>query len=289
MTTGEVLSTAVFLRRKRIDRWMFALTGACTAVSLAVLGFILLYIAIRGIGSVNLAFLIRLPRPVGEAGGGIANAIVGSGEIVALAALFGVPVGVLGGLYLAEMGDGAMGFVIRYCADVLNGVPSIVMGVFAYALVVLPMRHFSALSGSVALAVIMIPLVLRTTEEFVRLVPGSIREAGLALGLPQWKVILLIVLPTASRGIITGVLLSISRIAGETGPLIFTAFGNRFWGHGMLEPMAALPLQIFTYTIAPYEDGRRQAWAAAFILMLVVLGGNIAARLLMRDRQGHQA
>jgi len=289
MTTGEVLSTAVFLRRKRIDRWMFALTGACTAVSLAVLGFILLYIAIRGIGSVNLAFLIRLPRPVGEAGGGIANAIVGSGEIVALAALFGVPVGVLGGLYLAEMGDGAMGFVIRYCADVLNGVPSIVMGVFAYALVVLPMRHFSALSGSVALAVIMIPLVLRTTEEFVRLVPGSIREAGLALGLPQWKVILLIVLPTASRGIITGVLLSISRIAGETGPLIFTAFGNRFWGHGMLEPMAALPLQIFTYTIAPYEDWHRQAWAAAFILMLVVLGGNIAARLLMRDRQGHQA
>lgn len=288
MTTMEAASTAMFLRRKRTDRWMFALTGACTAVSLAVLGFILLYITARGIGSVNLAFLTRLPKPVGEAGGGIVNAIVGSAEIVGLASVLGVPIGVLGGLYLAEAGDGGWGFLIRYSADVLNGVPSIVMGVFAYALVVLPMRHFSALSGSVALAVIMIPLVLRTTEEFVRLVPGSIREAGLALGLPQWKVILRIVLPTASRGIITGVLLSISRIAGETGPLIFTAFGNRFWGHGMLEPLAALPLQIFTYAIAPYEDWHRQAWAAALILMLVVLGGNIGARLLMRDRQDAQ-
>jgi len=276
----------VFAGRKRTDRWMFALTGACTVVSVAVLGFILLYIAVRGISSVNLAFLTRLPRPVGETGGGIANGIVGSLEIVTMAALLGVPIGVLGGLYLAEWGDSRTAFVIRYCADVLNGVPSIVMGVFAYALVVLPLKHFSALSGSVALAVIMIPLVLRTTEEFVRLVPGSIREAGLALGLPQWKVILRIVLPTASRGIITGVLLSVSRIAGETGPLIFTAFGNRYWGHGILEPMAALPLMIFTYAISPYDDWHRQAWAAAFILMLVVLGGNIGAQLLMRGNQG---
>ncbi len=279
-------AAAIFARRKRVDRWMFVLTGACTAVALAVLGFILLYITVRGAASVSPAFLTRLPRPVGEAGGGIANAVLGSFLLVGTAALLGVPVGVLGGIYLAEAGDGAVGFAIRYSADVLNGVPSIVMGVFAYALVVLPLRHFSALAGSVALAVIMVPLVLRTTEEFVRLVPASIREAGLALGLPTWKVILRIVLPTASRGIGTGVVLAISRIAGETGPLIFTAFGSRYWGHGMLAPMAALPLTIFTYAIAPYEDWHRQAWAAAFILMLVVLGGNLAARRLMRAGSG---
>jgi phosphate transport system permease protein len=274
-------------RRKITNTLMLSLTGVFTFLSLSFLFIILGYIAYHGISSINWDFFTKLPKPVGETGGGIANSIVGSFKVVGLASLMGIPVGVFGALYLAEFGNNKLGFFIRYAADVLNGVPSIVMGIFAYSVVVLPMRHFSALAGSVALAVIMIPLVLRTTEEFVRLVPGSIREAALALGVPQWKVILRIVLPTASRGIITGAILAVSRIAGETAPLIFTAFGNRFWDNGMLQPIATLPHTIFVYAIAPYEDWHNQAWAAAFILMMVVLVGNIFARLLMRTKRGN--
>lgn len=263
---------------------MLSLTGVFTVLSLSFLFVILGYITYHGFSSLDWDFFTKLPKPVGESGGGIANSIIGSLKVVGLAAVMGIPVGVFGGVYLAEFGNNKVGFVIRYAADVLNGVPSIVMGIFAYAVVVMPMRHFSALAGSVALAVIMVPLVLRTTEEFIRLVPGSIREAALALGVPQWKVILRIVLPTASRGIITGAILSVSRIAGETAPLIFTAFGNRFWDDGLLNPIATLPHTIFTYAISPYEDWHQQAWASALILMMVVLVGNFLARMLIRSK-----
>jgi phosphate transport system permease protein len=272
-----------FKRRRRRNLAMFGLTALCTGVSLSVLFFILGYIIYNGASSLNLDFMTKLPKPVGETGGGIANAIVGSAKIVGLAALLGILIGVLGAVYLAEYGrKNRLGFCIRYGADLLNGMPSILIGVFAYTLIVLPMKRFSALAGSAALAIIMIPIVLRNTEEFIRLVPHTIREAGLALGIPRWKVILKIVLPTASRGILTGVLLSISRIAGETAPLIFTAFGNRFWDNGFLNPMAALPLTIYTYAIAPYEDWHKQAWTAALILVLLVLAGNIAARTILK-------
>ncbi len=278
------MTDALLARRHRANWIMLGLTGVCTVIALSVLFFILGYIAWKGASAIDWNFITKLPKPVGEEGGGIVNAIVGSLKIVGLAACFGVPVGVLGAVYLAEYGGTKMAFAIRFCADILNGVPSIVMGIFAYTVVVLPLRHFSALAGSVALAVIMVPIVLRNTEEFINLVPGTIREAALALGIPRWKVIVRIVLPTAAPGIITGILLAISRIAGETAPLIFTAFGNRFWDEGFMQPMAALPLIIFTYAISPYDDWHQQAWAAAFILLVVVLIGNSLARLAMRRK-----
>ncbi len=277
---------AIYATRRRRGRLMFALTAACAAATLSLLFVILGYIAWNGFSSLNWDFFTRLPKPVGVAGGGIANAIVGSAKVVGLAALLGIPVGVLGGVWLAEYGDNRLGFCVRYAADVLSGVPSIVIGVFAYALIVQPMKRFSALSGSVALAFIIIPMILRSTEEFVRLVPGTIREAGLALGLPRWKVTLRVVLPTASRGILTASLLALSRAAGETAPLIFTAFGNRFWDKGLLHPIATLPMAIYTYAISPYADWHRQAWAAALILMMVVLGVNVAARAVLGRQSG---
>ncbi len=272
--------------RQMVNTLMFATTGLFTLLSLSFLFYILGYIAFHGFSSLNFDFITKLPKPVGETGGGIANSIAGSLRVVGLASLIGIPIGVLGAVYLSEYGDNKIGFVIRYCADVVNGIPSIVIGIFAYALVVLPMKGFSALSGGIALSIIMIPLVLRNAEEFIRLVPNSIREAALALGVPQWKVILRVVLPTASRGIMTGAILSISRVAGETAPLLFTAFGNRYWSDGWLHPIATLPLTIFSYAISPYEDWHHQAWAAALILMLVVLIGNIIARTLMKRPQG---
>lgn len=278
--------TATFNRRKTVNNVMFGITGLFTLIALTILFFILGYITYHGFSSLDFDFLTKLPKPVGEKGGGIANSIVGSFKVVGLAGVIGIPVGVLGAVYLAEFGNNRIGFAIRYAADVVNGLPSIVVGIFAYALVVVPMKGFSALSGGIALSIIMIPLVLRNAEEFIRLVPGSIREAGLALGLPQWKVILRIVIPAASRGIMTGAILSVSRIAGETAPLLFTAFGNRYWDDGWLHPIATLPLTIFTYAISPFEDWHNQAWAAALILMMVVLAGNIAARLLMKSNRG---
>lgn len=275
-----------FLSRKAVNRLMFALTALCALVSLSVLFIILGYITYRGISSISWDFLSRLPKPIGESGGGIANAIVGSAKIVGLASLMGIPAGVLGGVYLSEYGQNKTGFLIRYAADVLTGIPSIVMGLFAYILVVVPLKHFSALSGSVALAIIMIPVVLRNTEEFVRLVPNSIREAALALGVPQWKVVMRVVLPTASRGIITGSLLAVTRIAGETAPLLFTSFGNPFWDNGWMNPMAALPHTIFTYAISPYDELHRQAWAAALILIGFVVAVNAGTRILLRPSTG---
>jgi phosphate transport system permease protein len=283
------MKTDYFQRRKWTNNVMFAVTAAFTFISLLVLFLILGYIAFQGFSSLSWDFLTKLPKPVGETGGGIANAIVGTAKIVGLAGLIGIPTGVLGAIYLAEFGDNRVGFFIRYAADVINGLPSIVVGIFAYTLVVLPMKRFSGLAGSVALAIIMIPLVLRNSEEFIRLVPSTIREAGLALGVARWKIILRVVLPTAMRGIMTGAILSVSRIAGETAPLLFTAFGNRFWDDGFLHPVASLPLTIFTYAISPYDDWHKQAWAAALVLLMVVLVGNMGARFLMKTggREAH--
>ena len=277
------MNDAAYARRKKINAVMLGLTAVCAAVSAGVLFAILGYIAWMGASSISLSFLTNLPKPVGEPGGGIANAIVGSAKVVGLAGLMGIPVGVLAGVYVTEYGKGSrFAFLVRYAADVLNGVPSIVIGLFAYALVVRPLKHFSALSGSVALALIMIPIVLRNTEEFLRLVPGTIREGALALGIPRWKVVLYVILPTAGRGIMTGSLLALSRAAGETAPLVFTAFGNRFWDQGWLNPIATLPLTLYNYAISPYEDWHRQAWAAALILMIFVLAINLTARLWLK-------
>lgn len=280
------MNEAIYARRKKVNALMFALTAVCAAVASGTLLAILGYIAWKGGSSISWDFLTNLPKPVGETGGGIANSIVGSAKVVGLAGLMGIPVGVLGGIYLAEYGRGKYAFAVRYAADVMNGVPSIVVGLFAYALIVHPMKKFSALSGSVALAFIMIPIVLRNTEEFLRLVPGTIREAALALGVPRWKVTMFVILPTAGRGILTGALLALARVAGETAPLIFTAFGNRFSDNGWLNPIATLPHTIFTYAISPYEDWHNQAWAAALILMAFVLLVNVTARVWLRPSSG---
>lgn len=272
--------------RRLANNLMFGATALALAVSLSVLFIILGYMAYKGASSLSASFLVNLPKPVGQPGGGIAHAILGSFKIVGLASFIGIPVGIFGGIYLAEYAKGRMGAFIRYCADVLNGVPSIVTGIFAYTLVVLPMHHFSALAGSLALAFIMIPLILRNTEDFIRLVPGTIREAALALGVPRWKTVIRVVLPTAARGILTGAILAVSRIAGETAPLIFTAFGNNFWDKGIMAPMASLPMVIFNYAISPYDDWHRQAWAAGTVLLLVVLAGNIVARVALKAPKG---
>jgi phosphate transport system permease protein len=271
-------------RRHVIDALMRRL--AAVAAGLVVLPLVVIFgfLLYQGGTAVNLDFFTHLPRPVGEPGGGMANAIVGSLVLLGLAGLLGLPIGILGGLYLAESRDRRLPWLVRFLADVLNGVPSIVIGIFAYTVVVLPMRRFSALAGGIALAIIMIPIVLRTTEEMVRLVPASLREAALALGIPQWKVILRVVVPTARAGIVTGAMVAIARIAGETAPLLFTAFGNRFWHQGMDQPIAALPLQIFAYAIAPYDDWHRQAWAGALVLIVMVFLVSLVARLATRPR-----
>ena len=261
---------------------MFTATAMATATTLGILVFLLGYIAWQGASSLSLGFFLRLPAPVGEAGGGMANAIVGSGKLLLTAALAGIPIGFLGGVYLAEYGGGIFAATVRYAADVLNGIPSIVIGITVYALLVRPMGHFSTLAGGVALGLMMIPVSLRSTEEFLRLVPDSLREASLALGAPRWVTIVRVVIPAAGRGIVTGLLLSLARVAGETAPLLFTALNNRFWSPGCLEPTASLPVMIFTYAIAPYEDWHRQAWAAGLVLLILVLGTNVLARLLMR-------
>jgi len=274
--------TEVQRRRRRVERFMFGATAAAMVTTLGVLLFLLGYIAWQGASSLSLAFFTRLPAPVGEPGGGMANAIVGSAKLLFTAALLGIPVGFLGGVYLAEYGRGAFAAWVRYAADVLNGIPSIVIGITVYALVVVPMHHFSTLAGGLALGLMMIPVALRATEEFLRLVPDSLREASLALGAPRWVTIVRVVIPAASRGIATGLLLSLARVAGETAPLLFTALNNRFWSPGWSQPTASLPVMIFTYAIAPYEDWHRQAWAAGLVLLVLVLGTNVLARLIMR-------
>jgi phosphate transport system permease protein len=251
---------------------------------IAPLGLVFFYLLINGAGSVNWDFFTKLPAPVGAAGGGMVNAIVGSLELLALAGAIGIPIGVLGGVYLAEYGSARINSVLRFLADVLNGVPSITWGMVVYGLVVLRFKGFSAYAGGLALALIMIPLILRTTEEVILLVPNGYREAALALGVSRWKTIVHIVMKTASKGIITGILLALARVGGETAPLLFTAFGNRFWNHSLSQPIAALPLQIFTYAISPYDDWHRQAWAGALVLVTGVFCVNVVVRILTRGR-----
>jgi phosphate transport system permease protein len=267
--------------RKWINGVMLGLTGLCALATVSVLLFILGCLIYKGARSLNWAFFTKLPAPVGETGGGMANAIVGSGKLLLIAAALGLPAGFLGGVYLAEFGGRTFPFLVRYTADLLNGVPSIVMGIFAYTVVVLPMHHFSALAGGLALGVMLVPITLRSTEEFLRAVPQSLREGALALGANQWRAIATVVVPTAIRGIATGMLLSLARVAGETAPLIFTSFGNPFWSSGFNEPTASLPYMIYTYALSAYDDWHRQAWAAGLVLLALVLATNIGARLLL--------
>ena len=261
---------------------VFSLLAAILVI--APLGLVFFYLLQKGAGSLNLNFFIHLPKPPGELGGGMANAIVGTLELLGLASLIGIPVGVLGGVYLSEFGTSRSNWWLRFVADILNGVPSITWGVVVYALIVLRFKSFSGYAGGVALGFMMIPLIMRTTEEVLLLVPNGYREASLALGISRWRTIVHIVMKTASKGIITGVLLALARIAGETAPLLFTAFGNAFWNHNLAEPIAALPLQIFTYAISPYEDWHRQAWAGALVLVAGIFCINVSVRFFTRDR-----
>ena len=248
------------------------------------LGLVFFHLVVNGASSLNWDFFTKLPAPVGAVGGGMVNAIVGSLELLALAGAIGIPIGVLGGVYLAEYGSARINSGLRFLADVLNGVPSITWGVVVYGLVVLRFKGFSTYAGGLALGLIMIPLILRTTEEVILLVPNGYREAALALGVSRWKTIVHIVMKTASKGIITGILLALARVGGETAPLLFTAFGNRFWNHSLSQPIAALPLQIFTYAISPYDDWHRQAWAGALVLVTGVFCVNVLVRILTRGR-----
>ena len=267
--------------RKFVSNFMLAMTGVCAFVSVLVLFFILGYLVFNGGTSINWDFFTKLPKPVGEAGGGMANAIIGSGRILLLASLMGVPIGFLGGIYLAEFSGKGMASVVRYAADLLNGVPSIVIGIFAYSLVVLPFKHFSAYAGAFALGMMMIPITLRSTEEFLKSVPRMLREGAMALGASKWKTIATVIVPAAYRGIMTAILLALARVAGETAPLLFTAFGNRFESHGWSQPTATLPVMIYTYAVSPYDDWHRQAWAAGLVLLGLVLIINIMARTIL--------
>jgi phosphate transport system permease protein len=275
------MSNPRMIWRKSLNYVMLTLTGIAALGVVSILFFILGYLIWNGGKSLNWNFFTQLPKPVGETGGGMANAIVGSLKLLMLAAVMGLPVGLLTGVYLAEFGGKTFSFVIRYTTDLLNGVPSIVIGIFAYSLVVLPVKHFSALAGGVALGMMVIPITVRSTEEFLRAVPGSLREGAMALGASKWKTIVTVVLPAASGGILTGMLLALARVAGETAPLLFTALGNRFWSPGFEQPTASLPVMIYTYAIAPYDDWHRQAWAAGLVLLGLVLVANLGARLLL--------
>jgi len=274
----------VTLRNLKNSVITFSMVCATVAV-LVPLGMIFFHIMKMGASSINLDFFIHIPKPTGETGGGMANGMVGSALLIALASGIGIPVGVLGALYLVEFGGSQVSNAIRFAADVLSGVPSIITGMVAYTLLVVPMKGFSALAGAVALALIMIPIVLRTTEEQLKMVPGSLREASLALGVPLWRTSLKVTLRSATKGVMTGILLAIARIAGETAPLLFTALGNQFWGKKLTEPIAAMPLQIFNFAIAPYEDWHRLAWAGALVLVTIMFCLSLTARYLGRSRQ----
>ena len=278
--------TARRLRRSVVSGLMTGLVGVLSVVAVLALVLILGHLIAKGASSLNWDFFVKTPVPAGQSGGGVAHAIVGTALIVGLAALIGVPIGIGTGLYLAEYGSGRLGWTVRFVADVLNGTPSIVIGIFAWTWLVRPMRGFSALAGSVALAALMVPMLARTTEEMVRLVPHSLREAALALGYPRWRTSLRIVTRTAAAGIVTGCLVGIARIAGETAPLLFTALGNLNFTTNVLEPMQTLSLQIFVYATGPFEEWHREAWAAALVLMFVVLVLALAARAAIRQHHG---
>jgi phosphate transport system permease protein len=269
--------------RRTTSAVMTALTALCTLLVVSALLIILSYIAWQGIGSISFQFLTDLPRPVGE-GGGIGNAIVGSLLLLAISSVIGLPLGISVGVYLSEVGTGRFSGAVRFIVDTLTGIPSIVTGVFVYTVLVLPMRHFSAFAGGVALALIMIPIVARTTEEMLKLVPHSLREGALALGAPQWRVTLGVIIPAAAPGIATGAMLAIARVSGETAPLLFTAFGSRFFPESLNQPIASLTVQIYNYAISPYDEWHAMAWAATLVLMVLVLGINIMVRFLTRKR-----
>jgi phosphate transport system permease protein len=267
--------------RKFVSNFMLTMTGVCALIAVSVLFFILGYLVYHGGTSINWDFFTKLPAPVGESGGGMANAILGSAKLLLLATLFGVPIGFFGAIYLAEFSGSKIAFVVRYAADLLNGVPSIVIGIFAYSVAVHPFKHFSTFAGGFALGVMMIPITLRSTEEFLLGVPRTLREGAMALGASKWKTIATVVVPAAYRGILTAVLLAFARVAGETAPLLFTALGNRFWSTGWNEPTASLPVMIYNYALSPFEDWHRQAWAAGLVLLTLILVINIVARAIL--------
>lgn len=276
-------ASAVYRRRRLTDLLMTGLAGLAVLVAVVPLFSILISVAIRGLSALNLDFFTKMPVPIGETGGGVLNAIVGSGILVGLGTLIGLPIGLLSAIYLAEYGRGRLADTVRLFTEVMSGLPSIVVGIFAYAIVVRPLHHFSALAGGVALGILMIPVVTRTAEEMIRMVPQSLREAGLALGLPRWRVTVSIVLPSAASGIVTGAMLAVARIAGETAPLLFTALNNAFFSTSLLRPIASLPVQIYTYATSPYEELHRIAWGAVFVLVMMVLITNLLTRLAVRS------
>jgi phosphate transport system permease protein len=264
-----------------VNNVMLTLTGICTVLTISILFFILGYLIVNGISSVDLAFFTQLPKAPGENGGGMANAILGSAMMVGLATIIGVPVGFLGGIYLSEYDAGWFATAVRYTADLLNGIPSIVLGIIAWNLLVVPMKSFSAWAGGVALSLILIPIVVRSTEQFLRAVPNSLREGSLALGANKATTTMKVVVPAAKRGILTGIILGVARIAGETAPLLFTSLNNQYWASSPTQPTASLPVMIFTHAISPYDDWHRQAWAAGLVLLSIVLLANIAARYVV--------
>ena len=268
-------------RRRITNAVMLSLSGLCTVVVIGVLFFILGYLLYHGIKSLNLDFFLKLPKPSGETGGGMGNAILGSGKIILLATCIGVPIGFLAGVFLAEYSGRTFAFLLRYTVDLLNGVPSIVIGIFAYTMVVAPMKHFSALAGGVALGIMMIPIAVRTTEEFLRAIPNSMREGAMALGATKAQTIFSVVIPAAISGLTSGMMLNLARVAGETAPLLFTALGNMYWSRGYLQPTATLPVMIYNYAISPEQDLHQQAWAAGFVLLTLVLVINVTARLVI--------
>ncbi len=274
--------TANLRRRKLFSRLFEALCALAVVIALIPLAMILFYVIKEGAGALNWDFFTKMPKPVGETGGGMANAIVGTLILIGIAALFAVPVGGICGVHLAEYPSTKFSSVVRFAADVLNGVPSIVVGIFAYGIVVLPAKHYSALAGGVALGLLMIPIVVRTTEELLLLVPSGLREGALALGATRSRAVFGVIVPAALPGILTGILVALARVAGETAPLLFTALGNRFWSTSLNQPIASLTVMVYTYGISAYDDWHRQAWAGAFLLVMIILTLSIAARLTVR-------
>jgi phosphate transport system permease protein len=274
--------TANLRRRKLFSRMFEILCGLAVVIALIPLALILFYVIKEGATALNWDFFTKMPKPVGETGGGMANAIVGTLILIGIAAIFAVPVGGICGVHLAEYPSTKFSSVVRFSADVLNGVPSIVVGIFAYGLVVLPVKRFSAIAGGVALGFLMIPIVVRTTEELLRLVPGGLREGALALGATRSRAVFSVIVPAALPGILTGILVALARVAGETAPLLFTALNNRFWSTSLTQPIASLTVQVYTYAQSPYDDWHRQAWAGAFLLVMIILTLSIAARLAVR-------